>query len=50
MHLVLAALVERFNFQFEDISAEDFECNGDQFVIGTRGQSVLKAVATSHMD
>jgi hypothetical protein len=48
MYLVLAALVERFNFQFEDISAEDFECNSDQFVIGTRGKCVLKALVTPY--
>jgi hypothetical protein len=29
MYLVLAALVDRFDFQFEDIGAEDFECNSD---------------------
>jgi hypothetical protein len=48
MYLVLAALVERFNFQFEDISAEDFECNSDQFVIGTRVKGVLKALVSPH--
>jgi hypothetical protein len=48
MYLVLPALVERFNFRFEGVSAEDFECNSDQFVIGTRGKGVLKALVTPH--
>ncbi|KAI0899294.1 cytochrome P450 [Annulohypoxylon nitens] len=43
IYLVLAALVQRFNFQFEDSKAEDFECESDQFTIGTNGKGLLKA-------
>ncbi|XDG05685.1 hypothetical protein ABKA04_005300 [Annulohypoxylon sp. FPYF3050] len=43
MYLVLAALVQRFDFQFEDSKAEDFECESDQFTIGTKGKGLLKA-------
>lgn len=43
MYLVLAALVQIFNFQFEDSKAEDFECESDQFTIGTKGKGLLKA-------
>ncbi|KAF7336640.1 Cytochrome P450 [Mycena venus] len=48
MYLVVAALVQRFNFEFEDVTAEDFECVSDQFVIGTRGQSILRALVTAY--
>lgn len=47
MYLILCAFVQRFNFQFVDASAEDFECDSDQFIIGTKGRGVLKAFVTS---
>lgn len=43
LYLALAALIQRFNFEFIGTKAEDFECNSDQFVIGTKGKGVLKA-------
>jgi hypothetical protein len=43
MYIVLAALVRRFNFQFVEAKAEDFECISDQFVIGTKGNGLLEA-------
>lgn len=43
MYLVLAALVQHFSFQFEGAKAEDFECDSDQFVIGTKGKGLLEA-------
>ncbi|KAI0543159.1 trichodiene oxygenase [Xylaria digitata] len=43
MYIVLAALVRRFDFQFVEAKAEDFECISDQFVIGTRGNGPLEA-------
>lgn len=42
MYLALAALAQRFNFQFTDAKAEDFECDSDQFVIGTKGKGLLE--------
>lgn len=43
MYLVLAPLVQRFDFQFEGTSAEGFECESDQFIIGTKTRGVLNA-------
>ena len=42
-YLALAELVQRFDFQFEGIRAEDFECISDQFIIGTKAKGHLKA-------
>jgi hypothetical protein len=47
MYLVLAALVQRFDFQFMGASAEDFECESDQFIIGTKGKAVLQAFVST---
>ncbi|KAL9623739.1 MAG: hypothetical protein Q9160_001969 [Pyrenula sp. 1 TL-2023] len=49
MYLAFAGLVQRFDFKFEGITAAGFEMESDQFIIGTRGKSVLKAQVTSHM-
>lgn len=43
MYLALATLVQRFTFDFVGAKAEDFQCESDQFVIGTKGRGVLKA-------
>lgn len=43
MYLAIATLVERFDFQFEDAVAEDFECSSDQFAVGTNSLGSLKA-------
>ena len=50
MYMVLAALVQRFDFQFEGAKAEDFECTSDQFIIGTSGKGVIKATVTAVRD
>ncbi|KAI0389058.1 cytochrome P450 [Xylariaceae sp. FL0594] len=50
MYLVLAALVQKFEFVFEGVSAEDFECVGDQFTIRTRGGPGLPAVVRKVQD
>ncbi|KAF7889348.1 uncharacterized protein EAF01_010841 [Botrytis porri] len=47
MYLLLAALVQRFDFQFEGATSKDFECESDQFIIGTSGKGVLNAVVAS---
>lgn len=36
MYLVLAALVQRFNFEIEGATAADFEFSMDNFGIGTK--------------
>ncbi|KUJ18476.1 cytochrome P450 [Mollisia scopiformis] len=46
MYLVLPALVQQFNFQFDGTIAEDFVCESDQFIIGTKGKGSLKAFVT----
>jgi len=46
MYMVIAALAQRFDFQFEGAKAEDFECSSDQFIIGTSGKGVIKTTAS----
>ncbi|RYP40757.1 hypothetical protein DL767_001475 [Monosporascus sp. MG133] len=46
MNLLVAGLVDRFDFQFLDARAEDFECDSDQFALGTRGKGVLNATVS----
>ena len=48
MYIFLADLAQRFDFHFEEASAEDFECESDQFAIGTKGKGVLKATIAYH--
>lgn len=43
MYVLLAALVQRFDFEFHGAKAEDFLFSSDQFIIGTTGRGVLKA-------
>lgn len=43
MYLTLAALAQRFSFQFVGAKAKDFECDSDQFVISTKGKGLLEA-------
>ncbi|KAI1773303.1 putative Trichodiene oxygenase [Hypoxylon cercidicola] len=43
LYLTLAALVRQFDFRFEGAKAEDFECDSDQFVVGTKGKGLLEA-------
>lgn len=43
LYLALAALVQRFTFDFIRARAEEFECDSYQFVIGARIEGVLKA-------
>lgn len=43
MYLIIAAIALRFDFKFQDTEAESFEMESDQFIIGTKGGSMLKA-------
>ncbi|KAE9363333.1 cytochrome P450 [Stipitochalara longipes BDJ] len=48
IYLALAELVQRFDFQFEGISAEDFECISDQFIIGTKAKGNVNAFVSKY--
>jgi len=48
MYLALAELVQEFDFQFENTSAEDFECVGDQFIIGTKAKGNVSAFVSEY--
>lgn len=48
MYMVLAALVQRFNFQFDGVSSKDFECESDQFIIGTKENGKLNVFITPY--
>ncbi|KAG8159002.1 hypothetical protein KVR01_011445 [Diaporthe batatas] len=48
MYMVVAGLAQRFDFQFEDATAEDFLCVSDQFSLGTRAKGSLKAFVSDH--
>ncbi|RYP45735.1 hypothetical protein DL768_007976 [Monosporascus sp. mg162] len=48
MYMIVAALAQHFDFQFEGATAEDFECTSDQFAVGTKGKGALIATVTSH--
>ncbi|KAM7211722.1 Cytochrome P450 [Rhypophila decipiens] len=44
MYLVMAALVQKFDFDFKGLTHEDhFEVMSDQFIISTKGKAVLQA-------
>ncbi|KAI5920337.1 cytochrome P450 [Camillea tinctor] len=47
MYLVIATLVQRFDFKFEGIAAADFEMESDQFIIGTKAAANLIAHVAS---
>ncbi|KAI2628595.1 cytochrome P450 [Hypoxylon sp. NC1633] len=48
LYLIVATLVQRFDFQFEGVTGEDFECTSDQFIIGNNIKGMLHAIATIH--
>lgn len=48
MYLVLATLVQRFDFVFEGATAGDFEMERDNFAIGTRAGCNLMARVSMH--
>ncbi|ROW10899.1 hypothetical protein VPNG_05365 [Cytospora leucostoma] len=43
MYLLLAALVQKLDFEFPDATAADFECENDRFTVGTRAGCSLMA-------
>lgn len=48
MYMLLAALVQRFDFRFEGLTSKDFQCESDQFIIGTSGKGVLNTFVAAH--
>lgn len=48
MYLVMAILVQRYDFEFQGVTARDLEVESDQFAIGTRSQGVVHATASIH--
>ncbi|KAK8103231.1 hypothetical protein PG984_016377 [Apiospora sp. TS-2023a] len=42
LYMVVAALVQRFDFEFEPTGVYDVGCSSDQFVIGTSGRDGLQ--------
>ncbi|KAI0024381.1 cytochrome P450 [Xylariomycetidae sp. FL0641] len=46
MYILVAALVQRFDFEYHGARTEDFLCNSDNFAIGTPSDGVLYATAT----
>lgn len=43
LYMTLAELVQRFDIDFVDAVATDFEMGSDQFIIGTRGKTTLES-------
>lgn len=43
MYLVLAILVQRYDFEFQGVTAKDLEAESDQFAIATRSKGVMHA-------
>ena len=44
MYRAMAALLPKFDFDFEGLASEDhFEVVSDQFIIATKGKAVLEA-------
>ncbi len=46
MYLLIAGLVDRFDFPDLYARAEDFECNSDHFAIGAKGKGVLEVTVS----
>ncbi|KAK7973454.1 hypothetical protein PG988_007588 [Apiospora saccharicola] len=45
LYMAVAALVQRFDFEFEPTGVYDVECSSDQFIIGTSGRDGLQTFA-----
>jgi hypothetical protein len=45
MYLVVAMLVQRYDFEFHDVTARDLQAESDQFAIGTRCKGIVHASA-----
>ncbi|KJZ71258.1 hypothetical protein HIM_09331 [Hirsutella minnesotensis 3608] len=50
MYFLVAALVQRFDFDFGNVPQNHFEFVSDQFIIGTRGKAILEGFVTHRKD
>lgn len=46
MYIVIATIIQRFDFKFQGVTARDLECDSDQYAIGTRGKCIMFAAAS----
>ncbi|PHH81612.1 hypothetical protein CDD82_362 [Ophiocordyceps australis] len=46
LYITLAAIVQRFNFDFQGVQATDFEMESDEFIIGTRAKTPFEGHVT----
>lgn len=46
MYLLIVGLVDGFDFRYLNARAADFECNSDQFAIGTKGKGTLQDIVS----
>jgi hypothetical protein len=44
----MAALVQKFDFDFRGLTADHFQVMSDQFIISTKGKAVLEALVSLH--
>lgn len=50
MYLTIATIAQRFDFKIQNVEAADFEMESDQFLIGTKEESRMKAYVVSRQD
>lgn len=48
MYIVIAAVVQRFDFELIDAGPKDVKCATDQFIVGTEDQSGIKAIVKKY--
>ncbi|KAH7302943.1 putative Trichodiene oxygenase [Stachybotrys elegans] len=48
LYLVIAELAQRFDFDFQGLTADHFEIESDRFILSTKGKAILKASVTSY--
>lgn len=48
MYIVIAALVQRFDFELIGAGPKDVKCVSDQFIVGTADTTGIKAIVKKH--
>ncbi|KAI0401638.1 trichodiene oxygenase [Xylaria palmicola] len=48
LYIVVATLIQRFDFEFHNATPEDFLCDSDQFLIRTKSRGRLYATPSAH--
>lgn len=48
MYLTIATIAQRFDLNIQDVEAADFEMESDQFLIGTKEESRMRAYVVPH--